>query len=183
MSRSLVKEQLLALLGAAAVMVPLTRLDPAGFATTYESIRSDIFSGLMTLGALLFGVYTFIVVKVKEDVYDTPEYARRADAFRRAFPQMKHYGPLTALSARLEAAVFASMLGAALQFSLGLVSGELPAVVCAVFAVWACIVLVLAFVSARRNFKFMIDFAEEQREREASMHPAPSARTTPHAPP
>lgn len=54
-----------------------------------EAVRLNIFSALLTLAAFLFSLKTFIIVKLKEDVYDSPSYDTMVKQLAEISPNIK----------------------------------------------------------------------------------------------
>ncbi|MBT0959869.1 hypothetical protein [Denitromonas iodatirespirans] len=61
----------------------------AKFAKYYvENIRGHLFAGFLALGGFLLSLKTFIVVTMKENVYDDEKYIQNWEAQRKLDPQM-----------------------------------------------------------------------------------------------
>lgn len=93
-------------------------------------LRGSLFGGFLSVGGFLFSVKGFVLVKLKEGVFDTDEYRRIVERHRQLKPTVSHYGPLERLGKFLFAAVFLSFATAVLQFTVGLVEAGWALTVC-----------------------------------------------------
>jgi len=116
-----------------------------------DNIRGHLFTGFLALGGFLLSLKTFIIVTMKENVYDDEKYIENWKAQRKLSPNIKLYAPLKQLSDFLYYAIFASILAAVLQMSLGLYEHWFASAVSVWSAVYATILLVWCLVLIKRN--------------------------------
>ena len=99
---------LLVLIAIHKLIVPLDNAELVAFYS--DKLRNSLFTGFLTAGSFLFSLKTFIVVKMKENVYDNEKYKKRVAEQRKLNKDLTHYGPLKRLSSHLYYTVFAAIL-------------------------------------------------------------------------
>lgn len=116
-----------------------------------DNLRGNLFSGFLALGGFLLSLKTFIVVTMKENVYNNNKYIENWERTRKFKPDQKLHAPLKQLSDFLFYAIFASILSAVLHMSLGLY-GSVPAAVISVWSsIFAILLLVWCLVLIKKN--------------------------------
>ena len=131
-----------------------------------ENLRSNFFAGFLTIGTFLFAVKTFIVVKIKEDVFDKDFYIERIKKQQKLKPQKKieHYTPLKRLTSVLFYAALTSLVSATLQLTLGLIAQNWTAVVCIISAAIALIMLFISMFLVKTNLDIWLEDLEKQKK-------------------
>lgn len=100
------------------------------FAFYATTLRSSLFTGFLTASSFLLALQTFIIVRMKEGVYDTSGYQKRyRDATKRNSLE-GIYRPLEALANLLFAAIVASLGTSLSQVTVGLVAAPFSAAFC-----------------------------------------------------
>jgi hypothetical protein len=124
-----------------------------------NGIRSSMFGGLLSVGGFLLSLKTFIVIKLKESVYDTKSYQDIVEKNRKLNPAIKHYQPLQNLSDFLFWAVLSAIVASVIQLTIGLSSNYymiLFAIFSSIFAVNILIItLLLIKFSLNQYFSFI----------------------------
>ncbi len=116
-----------------------------------ENIRGHLFAGFLALGGFLLSLKTFIVVTMKENVYDNEQYQENWRNKSKINPELKLYAPLKELSDLLFYAILASISTAILQMTLGLYSHWLAALICLGSAVYAVVLLIQSLILIKQN--------------------------------
>jgi hypothetical protein len=131
-----------------------------------DNLRSNFFAGFLTLGTFLFAVKTFIVVKLKEDVFDTDFYRVRLKKMRSLSggKKLAHYAPLKNLTGLLFYAALSSLVCAVLQATLGLIERPWCAVICILSAIIAVVLLFFSLVQVKRNLDLWLEELEKLSE-------------------
>ena len=131
-------------------------------ATTFygEKIREPMFSGLLTVAAFLFSLQTFIVVTMKENVYDSTKYDDLIKKLRVVKPTLKRYAPLQNFSSLLFQAVLTSLVAAVFQFSIGLIESPVAAAASIAMALWAILMNFVALFYLQSNLKIWFGFLD-----------------------
>ncbi|WP_406611388.1 hypothetical protein [Agarivorans sp. JK6] len=118
------------------------------------NIRGHIFAGFLALGGFLLSLKTFIVVNMKENVYDSEEYRQ---IWRKTVPGNKTkgslYGPLKQLSDMLFYAILASITSAITQMTIGLYDRWYTAV----FSIFTCVLATVLLLESLRLIKSNLD--------------------------
>lgn len=141
------------------VIIAANCTDKLEFVTYYQkNIRASLFSGFLTLGGFLLSLKTFIVVKLKESVYDNPHYKERFNARKKLDSSLEIYAPLRRLSDFLFWTILVAIVAAAGQFTLGL-SLSFYAMLAAVgLALMALFMLICALLLVKQCLKDWFDF-------------------------
>ena len=116
-----------------AVSALLRLIDDVGLRKTYEAdLRTTFFAAFLTMGVFLFSLRTFIVITMKEGLYESEGYiSRLKDRRELSGPNASHYGTLRGLSNLLFWSTALSLLASVVQMTLGFVD--------CIYAVHACI--------------------------------------------
>lgn len=110
----------------------------------YLTLRSNFFTGFLTVGSFMLSLKTFIVVKLKESVFDSESYKKTFDEQSHRFSDARteYYRPLRNLSSLLFFTIASAITTAVIHVTIGLFGGWFPFVVC-VFSVGFSFVMVL----------------------------------------
>ena len=135
--------------------------NPSPFQEFYaEELRGSLFDGCLTFGGFLLAAYTFIVIHMKQAVYDTPQYTKTFEEKREADGRLKKFDPLRRMSRSLFRAVVVTLVAAILQLTLGLVPSSAAAAIClidALAAVWVVFVSMKLMAENLRSWFAMLD--------------------------
>jgi len=134
--------------------------DKSAFIIYYEkNLRGSLFSGFLTVGGFLLSLKTFIIIKLKENVYDHPEYLKRFNEMKKLDHGLELYSPLCRLADFLFWAVLSTIVAAILQLTLGLIGFYLPILIVLWISIFAIILLIYSLIIIRSNlndyFKFI----------------------------
>ncbi len=127
-----------------------------------KNLRSNFFTGFLTIGTFLFAVKTFIIVKIKEDVFDKDFYLERIKKQQKLNSQktIQHYKPLKRLTSVLFYAALSSLVCATLQLTLGLVEKNWAAFICISSAAIALTLLFFAMILVKLNLDIWLEEIE-----------------------
>ncbi len=141
-----------------------------------ENLRNILFTGLLTLGTFLFAVKTFIVVKLKEDVFDQAFYLERVRKMQKLSPgkNIQQYQPLRNLMTVLFYASLLSISSAVLQVTLGLVGALWTTVVCITAAAVSIALLFWAMILVKINLNVWL----EELEKNSAARAKPASQST-----
>ncbi|WP_076921207.1 hypothetical protein [Pseudoalteromonas sp. SK20] len=160
-------------------------LDPDKIVKFYQvNIRGSLFAGFLTLGGFLLSLKTFIIVKLKENVYDHDEYEKRFKQQSKLNSKLVFYAPLKNLSNFLFWTVVSCIGAAITQLTLGLFNSfytALIAIFTAIFAVCAlmyslyliklCLNDWFEFLDIARTVKQKKEEEEEKKKKEENSDP------------
>ncbi len=105
--------------------------DHASVVTFYaDKLRDSIFNTYLTLGGFLFSLKTFIVIHMKEKLYDDDRYKQRYDEMVRHKPSLTRYGPLKNLNNLLFSCVLGFVSVSIFNFAFGLISNFYVVMTC-----------------------------------------------------
>jgi hypothetical protein len=141
------------LFGSIAVVV-IIKLTPdyQTLVTFYgKNIRGELFSGFLTLGGFLLSLKTFIIVKMKENVYDSESYQQSFSNKKKINPKLSLYAPLQRLSHLLFWAILVSLFASISQFSFGLINHWGAVIFCIFLAVFAISLLIFSLIEIKNN--------------------------------
>lgn len=163
---STVTKQAIALFALTTIFIWLV-VDITGFDlyTFYkDQLRSSLFSGFLTVGCFLLSLKTFIIVKLKEDLFDHPMYIKRYTEFRNLNPKkvISLYKPLNRLSDFLIICVIGSILSAALQFTLGFINCCICPSICIASSFVSIVVVLTACWEVKLNLNELFIILEDQ---------------------
>jgi hypothetical protein len=137
-------------------------LNDDAFTTFYsEKLRSSLFSAFLTLGGFLYSLKTFILIKMKENVYDTDWYKARLDDLRKYNARLSHYGPLRRLSDLLFFTVMGALCSALAQFSIGFINHWVAAVLAIYVAICALGMFIISLFEIKRNLNDWFKYLED----------------------
>jgi hypothetical protein len=132
------------------------------FQTFYATkLQGPLFSGFLGLGGFLFALKTFIVIKMKENVYDHANYKALLEQQRKINPKISSYGPLKRLSDLLFYTVICSLFSALIQFTIGFIPYWLASLICSYVAFFTLTLLILSLVEIRSNLNYWFKFLED----------------------
>jgi hypothetical protein len=122
-----------------------------------SSLRGPLFSGLLSIAGFLFSLQTFIVVKLKENVYDSDHYAT---IFRREVAlgmKATRFSPLRKFATSIFQSIVGALIAAILQITLGLLSSPWASIACLLAAAIACTLLARSIWLIRKSLKIWFD--------------------------
>lgn len=116
------------------------------------NIRGHVFAGFLALGGFLLSLKTFIVINMKQNLYDNPEYQKLHEKTQKRSKIKKTlYEPLKELSDILFYAISASLLAALLQMTLGLYEVLWASITCMYFCMLAAVLLFYSLLLIKQN--------------------------------
>ena len=139
-------------------------LDPDKIVKFYQvNIRGSLFAGFLTLGGFLLSLKTFIIVKLKENVYDHDEYEKRFKQQSKLNSKLVFYAPLKNLSNFLFWTVVSCIGAAITQLTLGLFNCFYTALIAVFTAVFALSVLMYSLYLIKLCLNDWFDFLDAAR--------------------
>ena len=129
-------------------------------------LQTPLFTGFLTLGSFLLTLKTFIVVQLKDKLYDSEAYIERFAKLRFQNKDLKLYDPITRLAGLLLTAVVMALGTALLQISLGFAELQITASICFSFAVGTLLLVFFAWWQIRRNIYDLFEIAGQTKEKD-----------------
>ncbi|WP_343633548.1 hypothetical protein [Roseateles sp.] len=149
---------------AALVLSAVVALTPSqGAAMTFyaDKIRVSLFTGLLTVGSFLLSLKVFIVVKFKENVFDSPAYLELLNERRKIKPSLKHYAPVRQLSTVLFVAISSALIASVSQVTIGLIAHPAAFLICIALAAFAGAMLFQTLILIRVILTEWLDYMEK----------------------
>lgn len=131
-----------------------------------NKMQTSLFTGFLTLGGFLLSLKTFILIKLKEGLYDHKNYEDLVKEKQLLNPNFTHYGPLSRLSNFLVHSVLFALLTSFYQFSVGFVKSDIIAAIGMSMAITTIVVVLLVWWNIRENLNCWFYMLERERERE-----------------
>lgn len=125
-----------------------------------KNIRGSLFSGFLTMGSFLLSLKAFIVVKLKENVFDSKPYKDNLAELKKINPDLTLYGPLRRLSLMIFLAIVSAIAASILQLTLGLINNWVATLVCLFVAVFAISMLICALILIKSTLDQWLDCLE-----------------------
>ncbi|TMO79997.1 hypothetical protein CWC16_09360 [Pseudoalteromonas sp. S3776] len=139
-------------------------LDPNKVVKFYQiNIRGSLFAGFLTLGGFLLSLKTFIIVKLKENVYDHKQYEKRFKEQSKLNSKLVFYAPLKNLSDFLFWTVISCIGAAITQLTLGLFNCFYAALIAILAAVFAICVLMYSLYLIKLCLNDWFEFLDKAR--------------------
>lgn len=128
-----------------------------------QKLQMPLFTGFLTLGGFLLSLKTFILIKLKEGLYDNQYYIELVKDKRAVNPNYSFYGPLTRLGNFLIFSVISALCTSFYQVSLGWIKCNMVALVGLGLALTTAIMVVLAWWYIRCNLNRWFELLEKER--------------------
>lgn len=126
-----------------------------------KNIRASLFTGLLTVGSFLLSLQAFIVVKLKENVFDSQIYRERLKGLREINPKLTLYGPVKRLSGLLFLSTALAIFASVCQLTIGLIQNWIATFFCIFFATFAIAMLTSALLLIRSTLADWLDCLED----------------------
>jgi hypothetical protein len=125
---------------------------PHGLYEIYErKLQTPLFTGFLTVGGFLLTLKTFVIIRLKESLYDSSTYKERLERKRHLNPNLSAYGPLSRLASFLILSVVSAIITAALQMSIGFIQNKFAAAICISVATTTLILVLWSWWLIRTN--------------------------------
>jgi len=133
----------------------------------YEGeLRRTLFLAYLTLGGFLLSLKTFMVVKLKEGLYESNDYRAQYSQRRALRSDASYYGTLRRFGDLLFGSILLCLVAALAQYTLGLVGRPWSSAACISLCFCALVWLILSLFFTRRNLHKMFESCEADRREE-----------------
>ncbi|WP_233965500.1 hypothetical protein [Pectobacterium versatile] len=136
------------------------------FFNYFESkIRGYLFSGFISVGSFLLSLHTFVIVNLKDKLFDSPVYKSNYVDFKSLTTKnftdnminaSEYYAPLNVLSVFLNVSIWLSIITAVIQFTLGFYDNTYTALFCMYMALITVLFLLNCLILIRCNIKIWL---------------------------
>ena len=137
-----------------------------------KELRSDFFNGFLSLAGFMLAAKTFIVIHMKQEVYDKPEYEEMFDERKRQSGESAatRYGPLDRMSAALYWIVLSSVVASVSQITIGLIPWNIAGILCVLSAAFAIVSLARGMFLIKSNLDRWFEIVHDlETKRELSL--------------
>ncbi|EDS5056004.1 hypothetical protein B1Q49_004632, partial [Salmonella enterica] len=144
------------------------------FFNYYESkIRGYLFSGFISVGSFLLSLHTFVIVNLKDKLFDSSAYKQSYIDFKsrqiKGFSSenivlTEYYAPLNVLSVFLNVSIWLSILTAVIQFTLGFYNNTYTALFCMYLALLTILYLLNCLILIRCNIKVWLTLEHKKNK-------------------
>lgn len=131
-----------------------------------KNIRASLFTGLLTMGSFLFSLQAFIVVKLKENVFDSAVYRERLEIRRKLNPKISLYGPVKRLSTMLFISAASAIFASICQLTFGLIQHWIATFFCVFAATFAICMLLAALLLIKSALSDWLDSLEDHNNKQ-----------------
>jgi ABC-type multidrug transport system permease subunit len=128
-------------------------------------MRGSLFTGFLTVGSFLLSLKAFIVVKLKENIFDTDGYKNRLKERRRINQKLTLYGPVKRLSHLLFISISSSIAASVSQFSIGLIPDWKATFVCIFLAIFAISMLISTLLLIKGLLDEWLNYLEDAHDK------------------
>ena len=138
------------------VLIPLT---DESFLIFYKGeLRDSFFTAFLSVGGLLLTLKTFIILHMKEQVYDNSEYDELFQDLQKQNSDLKNkYLPLQKLSTLLFVSVCMSLGTAIYHITIGLMNHWLVAVISMFLSISTLLFFIISLIQIRTNITVWFD--------------------------
>jgi hypothetical protein len=109
----------------------------------HANLRSIFFSGFLTLSGFMLSMMAFVIIKIKEGIYDDAEYLNRIKKAKQEDSKITIYGPLKRLGILLFVTIASSVVCSILQVTAGF-SSNLHIIMVVLASAWLSFALLIA---------------------------------------
>lgn len=129
-----------------------------------KKMQMPLFTGFLTLGGFLLTLKTFVLIKLKEGLYDHPNYKDKVRELRSLNPNYSYYGPLSRLGHFLIHSVLLALITSFYQFTLGFIQHNIIASIGITLALITVIVVLYAWWNIRQNLNYWFELLERENK-------------------
>lgn len=128
-----------------------------------EKMQVVLFSGFLTIGGFLLTLKTFILIKLKEGLYDREDYKKRVDQKRQLNKGLSYYGPLRRLGNFLVYGVASALITALSQLTIGFIPHPAASAFCMTLAIFTGGVVIMAWWLIKVNLHDWFELLESEK--------------------
>lgn len=130
---------------------------------SYDRIQGSLFTGFLTIGGFLLSLKTFLLLRLKQDIYDHKGYLERVERLRSLDPKIKRYDPLLRLSQLLVFTVFCALCSSISHLTVGYVFRPLGPIFSISISFSTLGLVILNWLVLSRNIKMWMEFIEKHQ--------------------
>lgn len=128
-----------------------------------ENLRGNLFSGFLALGGFIFSLKAFILVTMKQNVYDSEIYEEKWLELNKGASGDVYFSPLKELNSVLYMTVLLSIFCAMLNITIGLLPIILVVYICIFSAFYATAYLILSLWLIKGNLDTWFEYLGQKK--------------------
>ena len=132
-----------------------------------KNIRGSLFTGFLTVGSFLLSLKAFIVVKLKENIFDSDIYKERLKQQRKLNSNLTLYGPVKRLSQLIFLTICSALTASVSQLTIGLIQHWLATFFCIFVSMFAISMLVSTLLLIKSTLDEWLNYLEEANDNKA----------------
>ena len=125
-----------------------------------QHIRGHLFGAFLGLGGFLLSLKTFIIVNMKENLYDNDIYKDHWKK-NRQYNDKSLYEPLKELSDMLYFAIFSCIVASISQMTLGFVQHDIFALLSLFLGIFATVLLISSLLIIKENLDIWFEHIDD----------------------
>lgn len=129
-----------------------------------EKLRMPLFTGFLTLGGFLLTLKTFVLIKLKEGLYDHEKYQELHAERKELNSEITYYGPLSRLGNFLIFSVLLALLTSFYQFTFGFIKCNIVAAIGLALAVTTAVLVLISWWNIRNNLNSWFKLLEREKK-------------------
>lgn len=134
-------------------------LDDICFKEKFDSLTSTLFSGFLTVSAFIFAFETFIIFKMREDIYDSAFYK---ETFAKKLSNEERYIPLKNFSDLLLKSTAISFFTAILYIVYIIWTNAFTFIITITFSFLTIAYLSMSWILLKKNLSYYFSFLERK---------------------
>ncbi|WP_180082964.1 hypothetical protein [Acinetobacter sp. YH12102] len=124
-----------------------------------QNLRGNLFTGFLALGGFIFSLKAFILVTMKQNVYDNDFYEKKwLDLNKGNECRKAYFLPLRQLNEALYLTVLLAIISSIINITIGLLPNIYVVYVCIFTSLWASIYLVQSLYLVKRNLDTWFEY-------------------------
>jgi len=132
-----------------------------------KNMRGSLFTGFLTVGSFLLSLKAFIVVKLKENIFDSEGYKDKLRDRRKLNPSLTLYGPLKRLSLLIFLSIASAISASISQLTVGLVERWEATFFCLFVSIFAIGMLISTLLLIKSTLDEWLDYLEVEHDKKA----------------
>lgn len=149
-------------LALAYYLIPDLNVIPDYYA---RNMRGSLFTGFLTVGSFLLSLKAFIVVKLKENIFDSEGYKDKLRERRKLNPSLTLYGPLKRLSLLIFLSIASAISASIAQLTVGLVERWEATFFCLFVSIFAIGMLISTLLLIKSTLDEWLDYLEVEHDK------------------
>lgn len=129
-----------------------------------KNMRGSLFTGFLTVGSFLLSLKAFIVVKLKENIFDSDGYKDKLRDRRKLNPSLTLYGPLKRLSLLIFLAIASAIFASISQLTVGLIERWEAIFFCLFVSIFAIGMLISTLLLIKSTLDEWLDYLENEHD-------------------